>query len=245
VALGVEAEKAGWDGLFVWEGVYGQDAWTTLGAIAARTERIRLGTMLTPLPRRRPWKLASEVVTLDHLSDGRAILAVGLGAYDPVLGLTGEKGTRRSRAERLDEGLAVVTGLWSGERVQFDGKHYRVDIPAGPTPLQADGIPIWVVGVWGRPASIGRAVRYAGVLPAAIGDDGGIGQASPADVAEIAAFATTERDGEPFDIVVEGETPRDDLGPWREAGATWWLETRWEKGDEFGPRVAQGPPPAI
>src|SRR5919198_5784754 len=86
----VLADQCGWDGVFVWEAAYGVDAWTLLAAIAQRTSRVRLGTMLTPLPWRRPWKLASQVVTLDHLSGGRAILAVGTGATDAVLGTTGE-----------------------------------------------------------------------------------------------------------------------------------------------------------
>src|SRR2546422_9823001 len=87
----VIADRAGWDGVFVWEAVYGVDAWVLLAAMAARTERIRLGTMLTPLPWRRPWKVASQMATLDDLSGGRAILSVGLGAVDTGLGHTGEE----------------------------------------------------------------------------------------------------------------------------------------------------------
>src|SRR5690349_24986177 len=87
----VLAEQAGWDGVFVWEAAFGVDAWTLLAAIAARTERVLLGTMLTPLPWRRPWKVASQVVTLDQLSQGRAVLAVGLGAVATDLPDTGEQ----------------------------------------------------------------------------------------------------------------------------------------------------------
>src|SRR6266705_513753 len=100
----VLAERAGWDGVFVWEAAYGVDAWTLLAAIATRTTRVRLGTLLTPLPWRRPWKVASQVVTLDQLSGGRAILSVGVGAVDVELGRTGEETDRRKRAELLDEG---------------------------------------------------------------------------------------------------------------------------------------------
>src|SRR6266511_6103161 len=96
----VLAEQAGWDGVFVWEAAYGVDAWTLLGAMAQRTTRIRLGTMLTPLPWRRPWKVASQAVTLDQLSGGRAILAVGLGAVDTGLGNTGEQ-IERSEERRV------------------------------------------------------------------------------------------------------------------------------------------------
>src|ERR687887_1971398 len=104
----VLAEQAGWDGVFVWEAAYGVDAWTLLAAMAQRTTRVRLGTMLTPLPWRRPWKVASQAVTLDQLSGGRAILAVGLGAIDTGLGRTGEQLHRRARAELLDEGIDLI-----------------------------------------------------------------------------------------------------------------------------------------
>src|SRR3954464_2135671 len=104
------AERAGWDGVFVWEAAYGVDAWTLLGAMAARTSRVRLGTMLTPLPWRRPWKVASQVVTLDQVSGGRAILTVGLGAVTTDLPVTGEETDLRTRASMLDEGIDLVRG---------------------------------------------------------------------------------------------------------------------------------------
>src|SRR3954463_653957 len=106
--LAVLAEQAGWDGVYVWEAGYGVDAWSLLTAMAMRTTRIRLGTMLTPLPWRRPWKVASQVATLDQLSNGRATLAVGLGAVEAELGHTGEVTDRRQRADLLDEGIDVI-----------------------------------------------------------------------------------------------------------------------------------------
>src|SRR5204862_561494 len=109
------AEAAGWDAVFVWEGAYGVDPWALLAAIAHGTTKIRLGTMLTPLPWRRPWKLASQVATLDQLSNGRAILAVGVGAVDAALGHTGEVTDLRERAALLDEGIDVINALWRGE----------------------------------------------------------------------------------------------------------------------------------
>src|SRR5215216_5126040 len=118
------AEQAGWDGFFVWEPVWGIDAWVSLTAAAMRTERIRLGTMLTPLSRMRPWKLASETATLDRLSNGRVILAVGLGAIDTGFAEFGEVTDRKTRAELLDEGLEILTGLWQGQPFSYDGKHY-------------------------------------------------------------------------------------------------------------------------
>jgi alkanesulfonate monooxygenase SsuD/methylene tetrahydromethanopterin reductase-like flavin-dependent oxidoreductase (luciferase family) len=124
--LAYAAEQAGWDGFFVWEPVWGIDAWVSLAAAAMRTERIRLGTMLSPISRMRPWKLASETVTLDHLSGGRVILSVGLGATDTGFEAFGEVTDRRTRAELLDEGLQVLTGLWAGQPFSFAGTHYRV-----------------------------------------------------------------------------------------------------------------------
>src|SRR5580692_13039839 len=121
--LALLAEEAGWDGVFVWEAAYGPDAWSMLSAMAVRTEHVRLGTMLTPLPWRRPWKVASQVATLDQLSGGRAILAVGVGATDTELPSTGEVTDLRGRAERLDEGIDLIRELWAG-RNDYQGKHY-------------------------------------------------------------------------------------------------------------------------
>src|SRR5260221_3305460 len=129
--MGVLAEQSGWDGVFTWEAAYGVDPWSVLAALAARTSRIRLGTMLTPLPWRRPWKVAGQAATLDHISDGRAILAVGTGA--PEVGLIGPPDLAgvRERAELLDEGIDVITTLWSGGPA-FHGKHYDFDLAGNP-----------------------------------------------------------------------------------------------------------------
>lgn len=122
-------EAAGCDGIFVWEAAYGVDAWSLIAAMAVQTERIRLGTMLTPLPWRRPWKVASQTATLDQLSGGRAVLAAGLGAVTTGLGQMGEATDSRKRAEMLDEGIDVVQGLWAGRR-RFEGGHYHMDLQA-------------------------------------------------------------------------------------------------------------------
>jgi alkanesulfonate monooxygenase SsuD/methylene tetrahydromethanopterin reductase-like flavin-dependent oxidoreductase (luciferase family) len=110
----VLAEDTGWDGIFMWEAAYGVDAWGLLSAIAARTTRITLGTALTPLPGRRPWKVASQVVTLDQISAGRAVLMVGLGAVSTDLPMTGEEVDLRTRAAMMDEGIDLVRALWRG-----------------------------------------------------------------------------------------------------------------------------------
>ncbi len=125
--LALLAETSGWDGFFVWEPVWGQDAWVLLTAAAMQTRRVRLGAMLSPLPRMRPWKLASESATLDNLSGGRVVLSVGLGAVDTGFAEFGEPLGRRLRAGLLDEGLNVLTGLWAGQPFSYIGDHYRVD----------------------------------------------------------------------------------------------------------------------
>jgi len=126
VALGQEAEEAGWDGVFLWDPVWGLDPWITLTGVALRTTRVRLGTMLTPVSRRRPWTLASQLATLDHLSGGRVILPVGLGAAGPEhtrsgFARVGEETNRTVRAQLLDEALEIVTGLWSGAPLHYQG----------------------------------------------------------------------------------------------------------------------------
>src|SRR5204863_4018588 len=114
------------------------------------TTRVRIGAVLTPVSRRRPWKLARETVTLDHLSHGRLVLPVGLGALDDGgFGKVGEPTDRKTRAELLDEGLAILTGLWSGQPFSFHGEHYQVEeLTFLPPPVQSPRIRIWVVGLW-------------------------------------------------------------------------------------------------
>lgn len=244
-----EAEEAGWDGFFVWEPVWGIDAWVCLTAAAMRTDRIRLGTLLTPLSRMRPWKLASETATVDRLSNGRVILSVGLGATDTGFTAFGEVVDRKTRAELLDEGLEILTGLWRGQPFAFDGKHYHVketSFAVPPPPFQQPRIPIWVVGAWPHEKSMQRVLRYDGLLPAVMNRT-----LEPADVRQMADYVTANRAATaPFDTIVEGRTPIDErgqdaaiLGPWVEAGATWWIEARWdEDADSTIRRLRQGPP---
>ncbi|WP_405062249.1 LLM class flavin-dependent oxidoreductase [Kribbella sp. NBC_01505] len=242
----VLAEQAGWDGVFVWEAAYGVDPWGLLCAVAARTERIRLGTMLTPLPWRRPWKVASQVVTLDQVSGGRATLAVGVGATETDLPRTGEELELRTRAAMLDEGIDLIRELWSGG-LSYQGEYYeynceRDDLAQVGRPVQ-ERIPIWVVGVWPRPKSMRRVLRCDGVLPQfEEGQD---------TVAELGRLKTwlSEHDAE-IDVIAEGEAQDTTaVQPWIDAGATWWLETRWEmphhsaeRMQEVRERIAAGPP---
>lgn len=253
-----KAEAAGWDGFFVWEAAWSVDAWVALTAAAMRTERIRLGTMLTPVPWLSPWKLASQTVTLDHLSNGRVILSVGLGAPDTGWEQIGQVTDRKTRAELLDEGLGVLTGLWRGQPFNYEGKHYKIKeitFPhAPPPPVQQPRIPIWVVGAWPRMKSMGRALCYDGLLPAVMGEDGKVrmSPATPDEIREMGAFIEAQRSATtPFDIVMEGQTPGDDpekaaaiVCPYRDAGATWWIEAMWSASelDSVLTRVRQGPP---
>lgn len=250
--LAAEAETAGWDGIFVADLVWGVDAWVQLTAAAMVTERIRLGTMLTPLPWKQPWKLAGEISALDNLSGGRVILSLGLGAPD-----AGARGfflpeDRRLRAELLDEGLDVVQGLWSTPSFQYEGKHYRVqptDFPAPPPPVQQPRVTTWCVGIWPREKSMRRVLRCDGLIPSAAG-----GQVSREALPGIVAWVQARRDpAQPFDYVIEGETGAagegsDEVAAWARAGATWWMETRWMASrDDAGERqvrerIAAGPP---
>jgi len=261
--LGVEAEKAGWDGVFVWDCINmrdqaAHDPWMLLAAIAARTERVRFGPLITPLSRRRPWKLARETVTLDHLSNGRLILPVGLGeTNDGGFSKVGEELERKKRARMLDESLHILNGLWSGEPFSYDGEHYHMqEMTFLPAPVQSPRIPIWVVGAWQREKSMQRALRYDGIIPAKMNDDGSFADMTPADLRAMKTYIDARRTlTTPFDIVMEGETPGDDaekaasiVQPLAEAGMTWWLEAVWKTPEtEDGAqgmrkRIEQGPP---
>ena len=174
--LAVVAEAAGWDQVFSWEAVWGQDAWATLAAAAMTTERIRLGTLLTPAARYRPWDLASRVASVDRISGGRVTLGVGLGAlHGNWLAFEADEG-RAVRARKLDEGLAIYAGLMGGQPFEFQGQHYSakpVTELVPPPPVQRPHPPVWCVGmlVPGRPRqrSLERAARWQGVFPAAAG----------------------------------------------------------------------------
>ncbi len=250
-----EIEAYGWDGVFVADGVYGTDPWIALAAIAIRTSRVRIGTLLTPASRRRPWKLASETATLDRLSHGRVILPVGLGAIDTGFEKVGEQTDRKVRAQLLDESLEVVTRFWSGQPFHYQGTHYHVnwDVDWSYTPVQKPRIPIWVVGAWPRERSLLRALRYDGLLAVAIQSDGSFTPTTPTGIRAIKEFIDVRRSEEtPFDIIVEGVTPLDApeqgisiVSSFANAGATWWIESMWDIPgglDIVRARVKQGPP---
>jgi len=248
-----EAESAGWDGVFYYDAIAIGDAemydpWVVLAAMAMRTERVRLGLILTPPSRRRPWKLARETMTIDRLSGGRLILPVGLGALDDAgFGNVGEPTDARTRAELLDESLAILDGLWSGEPFAFEGRHHRFGaMTFRPTPVQRPRIPIWVVGIPASERSMQRALRWDGIL------------AQTDRLEEIRAMAERVRSERPgdlsdgrFDIVAQGATPAGDpaqtraaVQPYADAGATWWIDGDWDHPtvDSNRRRIRAGPP---
>jgi alkanesulfonate monooxygenase SsuD/methylene tetrahydromethanopterin reductase-like flavin-dependent oxidoreductase (luciferase family) len=260
LALAKAAEAAGWDGVFTFDAIHVGDElevpgpWALLGAFAAVTERVRLGAIIHPLPRRRPWEVAREATTVDQLSNGRLILPVGLGALDDAgFGKVGEPTDRRARAERLDESLAILAGLWSGEPFGYAGRHYRfAPMAFRPTPVQRPRIPIWVVGLWRSERSLQRVLRYDGLLPNYLPPEGGVVPAIPPEVVrEMRAWLDARSGGRRLDIVMEGTTPADDraaavaqVQPLAEAGATWWIESDWTGGtpERMRRRAEAGPP---
>jgi alkanesulfonate monooxygenase SsuD/methylene tetrahydromethanopterin reductase-like flavin-dependent oxidoreductase (luciferase family) len=260
-------ETGGWDGIFTWEAVWGVDAWLSLAAAAMKTERVKLGTLLTPVSRVKPWDLATRVTTLDRLSHGRAILSAGLGAlHDGWVAFEADEG-RRERAEKLDECLEVYTGLLRGQPYSFSGKHYRAaptDFVLPGPPVQQPRPPVWMVGAQlvghERQPSLTRAARWDGLLPQVI-EEGHRGKVrSPEELARLVEMTRRLRReaglaDESYDVILEadstGEWERTDpLDPtvWEAAGVTWWVESWWnlERGPEglaeVRRRVAAGPP---
>lgn len=243
VRLAVLAEEAGFDGFFLWDhmvfandgrGPDVQDPWLVLALVAERTERITMGTMITPLSRRRPSVLARQTTTLDLLSGGRLVLGVGIGS--PARGdfeLFGDEADAVVRAEMLDEGLEVLQGLWSGEPFSHEGPHYTVtDVRFTPTPVQRPRIPVWVGGTLPRRRPMLRALRWDGAVPITWAD-GRLARPSVEQIRWVRDLARTHRDGgeRDFELAVWAEvadrpgSPALELPDYVDAGATWWIET--------------------
>jgi alkanesulfonate monooxygenase SsuD/methylene tetrahydromethanopterin reductase-like flavin-dependent oxidoreductase (luciferase family) len=214
------------------------------------TERIRIGALVTPLPRRRPWKFARETATLDHLSGGRLIVGVGIGGdqWYREYSAFNEPLDDKLHAAQLDEGLDVLTELWSGKPFSYEGQHYTVrDVQFLPSPIQAPRIPIWVAGIWPNKAPMRRAAHWDGVFPVA---DRSMVQ--PEEVREMLAYIRKQRTtDEPFDVVVCGyvgnQSPEDAtalLKSYADAGVTWWQEGFLGNDtlDDVRKRIHQGPP---
>jgi alkanesulfonate monooxygenase SsuD/methylene tetrahydromethanopterin reductase-like flavin-dependent oxidoreductase (luciferase family) len=241
VALATTAEAAGWDGFFLWDHlswdgrVEVHDPWTLLGAIAVQTSRIRIGTMVTPLSRRRPQVVAKHLVTLDHLSGGRVTLGVGLGD-PPDLDFSdfGDEPSYQVRAAITDEALDVVAGLVGDGGAAVHGDHVDVESSLRPLPLQRPRIPIWVAGRAPHTRPLARARRWDGYVP--IADP----LLSPADLA--AYVGEHPRDG--WDVVAQW-APGVPAEEFAAVGVTWLMRSVWpqEAGwlDELRGLASTGP----
>jgi alkanesulfonate monooxygenase SsuD/methylene tetrahydromethanopterin reductase-like flavin-dependent oxidoreductase (luciferase family) len=258
--LAHRAEEAGWDGIFLedyithWSGEPSCDPWVALAAMAISTNHIRLGTEVTPLSRRRPWKLARETVTLDHLSGGRLTLGVGIGdVNDPGYANVGEATDARLRAAMVDEALDILAGLWSGQPFNYQGQHYQVrDLTFLPRPVQTPRIPIWVGGGWPNTGPTRRAARWDGSCLYKVPETGDWADMTPADIHALKADIAHHRTATtPYEIVVGGrkrgpdwEQERALIGSLADAGATWWIEyipVSFGDLDTIQQRIADGP----
>lgn len=267
VEMAREAEAAGWDGIFTWDGIsvgwdeisMGEmdafDPWTVLAAMAMVTERVTLGAMVFALPRRRPWKVAREALTVDHLSKGRLVIPAALGATTDagITRVNTDTADRKVRAQRLDETLEFLDKAWTGEPFTFEGEQYQTgEMRFLPKPVQQPRIPIWNVGAWPKMKSMRRAIRWDGVIP--MNAEDAFAPIEPAMLNEMMAWIREHRESDaPFDVVIEGVTDgediaatRDRVAPLAEAGATWWIESRWDQQrdtpDALLERIRQGPP---
>ena len=257
-SLPSEAEEAGWDGFFLWDVLLGGadmltnvlDPWIALTAVALNTTRIKIGTLATPLARERPWLVARRIANLDQASNGRMICVAGLGFREADFTSFGEEGDAKIRAQKLDEGLAILSGLLTEERFSFAGEHYTVEeVTLRPRPVQSPRPPIWLAAGWPRKAPVRRAARWDGVCLKSYHQDRRE-PLTPADVSEALAYVRQQRSSDaPFEVAVSGESPadintaREQAQPFSDAGATWWIEEGlgWTL-DEFRARIQAGPP---
>lgn len=256
VEYAVAAEDAGWDGVFGADVLASDwlDPWITLAGIASRTDRVRLGTWITPVPRRQPWQLARDLATLDHLSDGRVMLGAGLGTEADYTTF-GEAWEPARIAARYDEVLEIIAGLWRGEPFSYDGECYTVDaLELRPTPVQEPRIPILAGCWWPNKAPLRRGARWDGIMPYAasfVGQEGLHGEpvtGTPAEtVRDIVAYYREHAD-DPGEIVVpvdSPEMPSDFAAKAAELGATWLLSTSLLEDDDHAAnleRIRAGPP---
>ncbi|MBV8357062.1 MAG: LLM class flavin-dependent oxidoreductase [Deltaproteobacteria bacterium] len=253
--LAGEAEQHGWDGFFIWDHIIAgampvADTTVTLAAIALGTHRIRFGPMVIPLPRRSPWTVAREALTLDHLSNGRLILGIGAGGdWFAELTTFGLAVNDAVRAEQLDEGLTILAALVSGKEAALQGKHYMVEPTRFfPMPIQ-QRIPIWIAARWPRLRPFRRAAKYDGVAPVSADIEADLTVQQTREVhALIAKFRMSTT---PFDIIQFGTTDgrsHEDarkVAGFAEAGATWWLEAPnpWKSTiAQVRERIRFGPP---
>lgn len=242
------AEETGWDGIFLGDAIWTDDPMIALTAAALATERIRLGPLVIPVPLRRPWKLASEALALDRLSNGRLTLGLGAGAaWMGWYAFPDEPTETKTRAQMLDETLDILTLLFRGKPFDYDGEQYHVRLTQlpeeyyPPLSVQRPRIPLWVPAQFPHHKPLARALKADGVIVEKLGATGEPEPPTPDDVRAMRAFVEAERElTTPFDIVVVGKTQemgaierQDTLAAWKDAGVTWWVE------DLFGGTVAE------
>jgi alkanesulfonate monooxygenase SsuD/methylene tetrahydromethanopterin reductase-like flavin-dependent oxidoreductase (luciferase family) len=260
VDMAVAAEEAGWDGFFLWDHLlwiepdgHVADPTVVISAVAARTERIRIGIMVNLLARRRAAKVARETVTLDVLTAGRLIVGAGLGSLASEFTAFGESADLRVRAARLDESLRLLDALWTGQPVTFQGEYLTATgVTMLPRPVQRPRIPVWCGGRWPNRAPFRRAARWDGVMPIHVGY--GLGETMPpGELRAVLRYTQKHRTAEgPFDVALEGQTDgtAGDRGArlvdsYARAGLTWWIEALgWWRGTpaDAMSRIRQGPP---
>lgn len=254
----VAAEEAGWDGVFLADGLYPEfpsiDPWITLSGIATRTTDVALGTWITPVCRRPPWQLASDLATLDHLSEGRVILGAGLGTEGNYTTF-GETWDPERLGRKYDEALEVIAGLWSGEPFSYDGEFYTLEDAELPyAPVQDPRIPILLGGWWPNKKPFQRAAEWDGIMPAApsfYGSEGEQGEPVTGTIEEeVSAMleyyrSVTDDPGEILLPIDTSEAPDDFAETCRDLGATWLLTSNLLDGDsheENLTRIRDGPP---
>lgn len=258
VRLAQQSEEHGWDGLFLGDAIWCEDPMIGLSAAAVVTNRIRLGILVIPVPLRRPWKIASESVALDHLSDGRLILGLGTGAvWMGWQGFPDEVTDNKARSEMLNETIDILTLLYQGRQFDYEGNRYHLkltlldDMYYPPKPVQRPRVPIWTPAIWPRENSIQRALNCDGMIVEKRSPGGREEEITPKDVREINKFILENQSHtKPYDIVVIGSTyemdfsrRKEKITQFEEAGATWWIEGLWDGSPEVVTDcIRQGPP---
>jgi alkanesulfonate monooxygenase SsuD/methylene tetrahydromethanopterin reductase-like flavin-dependent oxidoreductase (luciferase family) len=257
IDLAILSENNGWDGFFLWDHVFLSsnktqpflDPWIILSAVAVKTKRIKLGTTVTPLARRRPWIIAKEVSTLDRLSKGRMILGVGLG-IDSDFSNFGENTDLLIRSKKLDESLHILKGLWANKPFTFKGKFFNIkEVEFLPKPFQ-EKIPIWVGGNWPNKKPFQRAAQYDGVFPLKAGSEDAL---SPNEYREIIKYINQYRSSfDSYDIIkpiittdIEKEDDWSFKNNFLNIGITWFVELIWPRRDSLEnikKIISRGPP---
>ncbi len=249
------AEETGWDGCFLGDAIWCEDPMIALAAAAMTTSRIRLGTMVIPVPLTRPWKMAGTSLALDRLSNGRFILGLGTGAtWMGWHGFPDEVTDTRARAEMLDETIDILSRMYACRPFDHAGKHYQVKLTLldeqyyPPKPIQQPRIPLWAPAIWPRKKSMERILQCDGIFAEKWNADGKPEAVTPQDIREMKAYIEARRTlTTPFNIVIGSMTAelksKDALLPWKEAGVTWWIKEMWDASPEAMLEcIRQGPP---